>query len=236
VVEPTELSAAQGGGVGRLALGGSGLGDAIVAWEQGSGANAQIAATVIDAPPDPFLVLLPEGWKRKKRIRIAWDHSLNAIGRVRYSVSVDDEPVVENRKRLNAYLTRDDIEDGPHKIQVFAVDAAGQETGSRVGPLWVDRHGPRVTLRHRGRRLTVVVSDGPRSSSSGVRRGSVRVSFGDSGGAKASSSAKGRGKKRKPVTVRVVHTYEHGGRYRLQIRARDKAGNVTLLRRKVGIG
>ena len=53
VVEPTELSAPRGGGVGRLVMGGSGLGDAIVAWRQGSGANAQIAAAVVDAPPDP---------------------------------------------------------------------------------------------------------------------------------------------------------------------------------------
>jgi hypothetical protein len=234
VVEPTELSASSGGAVGRVVLGGSGLGDAVLAWEQGSGADTQIAASVIDAPPDPFLVLLPEGWKRKKKIRIAWDRSPNAISPVRYSVSVDDEPVIEDRKGLNAYLSGDDIGDGRHKIQVFAVDAAGQETGSRVGPLRVDRHGPTVELRRRGKRLTVVVSDGPRRSSSGLRRGSVKVSFGGPGAAKASTSARRRQKK--PVRVRVVHTYEHGGRYRLSVKARDKAGNVTLLRRTVGVG
>jgi hypothetical protein len=244
VVEPTDLSAPHGGAVGRVVLGGSGLGDAIVAWKQGSDAGAQIAVSVIDAPPNPFLILLPEGWRRKKRIRIAWDHSLNAIGRVRYSVSVDDEPVVENRKRLNAYLTRDDIEDGRHTIQVFAVDAAGQETGSRFGRLKVDRHAPRVKLRHHGRRLTVIVSDGPRHSTSGVRRGSVRVAFGESSGARASASARprragrqgDRKRKRKPLTVRVAHTYERGGRYSLQVRARDRAGNKTLLKRRVAVG
>jgi hypothetical protein len=246
VVESTELSAPNGGAVGRLVLGGSGLGDAIVAWEQGSKANSQIAASVVDAPPDPFLVLLPEGWQRKKRIRVAWDHSLNAISRVRYSVSVDDEPVVENRKLLNAYLTPDDIDDGRHTVQVFAIDGAGQETGSRFGRLKVDRHGPGVKLRRHGRRLTVIVSDGPRRSTSGVRRGSVRVAFGEGAGASASTGnrrssdrnrRKGRGKaRRKPVAVRVTHVYEHGGRYRLQVRARDKAGNVTVLRRKVGVG
>ncbi|HEY5815227.1 MAG TPA: hypothetical protein VIS95_02685 [Solirubrobacterales bacterium] len=247
VVEPTELSAPRGGGVGRIVLGGSGLGDAIVAWEQGDGTNTQIAATVIDAPPDPFLVLLPEGWQRKRKVRIAWDRSPNAIGRVRYSVSVDDEPVVENRKRLNAYLTADDIDDGRHRIQVFAIDSAGQETGSRIGPLRVDRHGPRVKLRRRGRRLTVVVSDGPRRETSGVRRGSVRVAFGDGGGAGASASASrdslaagrrkgGRRGRKKPVTVRVSHTYSHGGRFLLRVRALDKAGNVTRLKHGVRVG
>jgi hypothetical protein len=244
VVEPAELSAPHGGGVGRLVLAGSGLGDAIVAWEQGSDSNVQVAASVIDAPPDPFLVLLPEGWQRKKRVRIAWDHSLNAIGRVRYSVSVDDEPVVENRKQLSAYLTGDDIDDGRHTIQIFAVDTAGQETGSRFGRLKVDRHGPEVELHQLGSRLTVVVSDGPRHSTSGVRRGSVKVSFGDGGGARASSSARrrrpqghGRGKGRqRPIVVRVRHAYDHGGRFRVRVRARDKAGNETVYSRRVGVG
>ena len=252
VVEPTDLSAPRGGGVGRVVLGGSGLGDAIVAWKQGDGGGAQIAASVVDAPPDPFLVLLPERWQRKRKVRIAWDRSPNAIGRVRYSVSVDDEPVVESRRGLSAYLRPDDIDDGRHRIQVFAVDAAGQETGSRVGPLRVDRHGPRVRLRRRGRRLAVVVSDGPRRSTSGVRRGSVRVSFGERASASAAASGRpggagsasrrakakrGRGKRRrKPVTVRVVHTYSHGGRFWLKVRVRDKAGNATVLERVVRIG
>ncbi|MET0306819.1 MAG: PKD domain-containing protein [Solirubrobacterales bacterium] len=250
VVEPTELSAANGGGVGKLVLGGSGLGDAIVAWEQGTGANTQIAASVIDAPPDPFLVLLPEGWQRKPRIRVAWDRSPNAVSGVRYSVSVDDEPVIENRKRLNAYLSRDDIGDGRHKIQIFAVDAAGQETGSRVGPLRVDRQGPLVKLHRRGRRLTVVVSDGPRRTTSGVRRGSVRVSFGEGRGAAASVSRPGRpgpgaaqsrarrGPRNsgKAIVVRIHHTYGRSGRFQLTVKARDKAGNVSLSKREVEVG
>ena len=66
---------------------------------------------------------------------------------MRYSVSVDDEPVIESRKALHARLTRDDVGNGRHRIQVFAVDAAGQETGSRTGGLRVDRRGPRVKLR-----------------------------------------------------------------------------------------
>lgn len=244
VVEPTTLSAPHGGGVGRMVIGGSGLGDAILAWEQGSGANAQIAADVVDAPPNPFLVLLPEGWKRKRKVRIAWDHSLNAIGGVKYSVSVDDEPVLESGKRRSARLSPDDIDDGRHRIQIFAIDDAGQETGSRRGILKVDRTPPAVTLRRRGLRLVVAVGDGPRRASSGLRRGSVRVSFGDSGGAGASASAsRGRphrfGRRRgkaKPVTVRVAHAYAHGGRYRLVVKARDRAGNTTLFKRTVGIG
>ncbi len=235
VVEPTELSAPRGGKVGRLAIGGSGLGDAILAWSQGSGANAQIATAVVDAPPDPFLVLLPSGWQRKGRIRIAWDRTLNAIGGVRYSVSVDDEPVVENLRRLHARLARDQVEDGRHRIQIFATDEAGQETGSRAGRLLVDRNGPRVRLRRRGRTVVVAVTDGPRAAGSGLRRRSVRASFGDRGGARA--SARRRGKKRKgAATIKVRHTYSSGGSYLLRVRARDRAGNVTSFSRRVRVG
>ena len=242
VAESTQLSAPRGGAVGRVTMGGSGLGDAILAWTQGSGANVQIAAAVVDAPPDPFLVLLPSGWQRKAKIRIAWDRTLNAIGGVRYSVSVDDEPVVENLKRLHARLSRDDVEDGKHRVQIFATDEIGQETGSRSGRLLVDRNGPRIRVERRGRRVTVVVSDGARNSGSGLRRRSVKVAFGD-GRRKASSSAsrstreKGRknGRGRKSGVVRVRHTYSGAGQFRLRVKARDRAGNRVSLMRKVRI-
>lgn len=242
VVEPTELSAPRGGGVGRLTLGGSGRGDAILAWKQGSGANSQIAAAVVDAPPDPFLVLLPSGWQRKKRIRVAWDRSPNAVSAVRYSVSVDDEPVREGLRQLHALLKRDDLGNGRHRIQIFATDAAGQETGSRVGHLLVDRRAPRVELRRHGRRLTVVVTDGRRGRASTLRTGSVRISFGEGGGAAASVSARGarastkRRRKTKAPTVREHHLYSHAGRYTVRVRARDKAGNRTAFSQIVRIG
>ncbi|HEX8690281.1 MAG TPA: hypothetical protein VF729_08560 [Solirubrobacterales bacterium] len=239
VVEPTALSAPGGGAVGRVVLGGSGLGDAIVAWQQGSSANSQIAAAILDAPPDPFLILLPSGWQRKRRIPIAWDRAPNAIGGVRYSVSVDDEPVVENRRGLHAPLSREDVGDGRHRVQVFAIDAAGQETGSRSGRLLVDRSGPLVRVRQRGRAVTVVVSDGSRVAS-GLRRDSVHVSFGEPRGA-AASAVRGkrypgkRGVARAP-RVLVRHTYSLRGSFRLVVRARDRAGNRTLAVRRLKVG
>jgi hypothetical protein len=245
VVEPTDLSAPRGGAVGRLALGGSGRGDAIVAWKQGGGANSQVAAAVVDAPPDPFLVLLPTGWQREKRIRIAWDRSPNSVSAVRYSVSVDDEPVREGMRRLRALLRRDDLGNGRHRIQIFATDAAGQETGSRVGHLLVDRRAPRVELRRCGRQLTVVVTDGRKGSASTLRTGSVRVSFGEGGAVASASGAAStasvrssarRRKKAKAPTVRKSHRYSGPGRYAIGVRARDKAGNRTAFSQIVRIG
>lgn len=238
VEESTALSAPAGGEVKGLVMGGSGLGDAVVAWRQGGGANSQIAAVVVDAPPDPFLVLLPDGWQRKQKVKIAWDHSPNAIGGVRYSVSVDDEPVREGLRGLSAVLKPDDLDGGRHRIQIFATDDSGQETGSRVGTLRVDRRPPKVKLRRKGRRVTVVVSDGRKDAASTLRKQSVKVSFGERGGGKASAPAapKGKGRKAKAPTARVRHTYRGSGRFRVRVKARDRAGNRTNWSRVVKLG
>ncbi len=226
VDESTPLSAPAGGEVTGLEMGGSGLGDAIVAWSQGAGDNGQIAAAVVDAPPDPFLVLLPSGWQRRSTVRVAWDRSPSAIGGVRYSVSVDDEPVREGLTSLHAPLEADDLDNGRRRIQIFATDDSGQETGSRVGVLLVDRRPPKVTLRRQGRRVTVVVSDGSKRVASTLRLGSVKVGFGERGGA----SRRGAGK---APAIRATHTYGGAGRYRIRVDARDRVGNRTKWSRVV---
>jgi hypothetical protein len=82
-----------------------------------------------------------------------------------------------------------------------------------------------VKLRRKGRRVTIVVSDGRKGTASTLRKGSVKVSFGERGGAGASASAAGRRKKAKPSVVRVRHLYRGSGRFRIRVGARDRAGN-----------
>ncbi len=245
VLEPATLSAPSGGTVGALRMGGSGLGDAIVAWTQGTGGNSQVAAAVVDAPPDPFFVQTPDGWRRQGRIAIHWAAAINAIGRLTYSVSIDDEPVGKATKRLFTRLRSKQVGDGRHRIQVFAIDEAGQETGSRNAVLLVDRQPPKVKLRRRGNRLVVVVSDGARRETSGVKGSALRVAFGDGGGggkakggggATTISATPRKGGKRKPVVKAVHHAYDRPGTYTVTVSARDRAGNTTSLERKVRVG
>ncbi len=231
IVEPASLSAAGGGAVAGLALGGSGLGDAIVAWRQGSGPRAQIAAAVVDAPPQTFLIQTPDGWQHKAKLRLAWNPAENAVGDLKYSVSVDDEAVGRRTKRLHAMIPTKRIGDGRHRVQVFAIDEAGQETGSRRGVLLVDRKRPRVVLRKRRNRLAVVVSD----RGSGVKRGWVKVSFGD-GRAWASSAGASRHKPRKPRRPVVVrHKFAAAGSYLIRVKARDAARNRVLFKQRVRV-
>jgi hypothetical protein len=235
VLESAALSAPGGGAIGSLALGGSGLGDAIVAWRQGNGAKGQVAAAVIDAPPDPFLIEVPDGWQRKGTMRIKWNAAENAIGGLRYSVSVDDEPIGKKTARLHAVLKSRRLGDGRHKLQVFAIDDNGQETGSRKATLLVDRERPRIRLRERGDRVAVVVAD----RVSGVKGRSVKVSFGDRGAARGSAAARasrrhGGATKKRPVVVR--HTYKADGSYRVTVTARDRAGNKASYGGRVRVG
>lgn len=222
VPETASASAARGGLVNGLRLGGSGRGDAIVAFHQGGSSFGQLAAVVVDAPPSDFFILLPDGWQRKRRIPISWDPSYNAVSPVTYTVSVDDEPVREGVRGRKAALGPSQIGNGVHTIQIFAVDGAGQETGSQTGRLRVDRRKPRASIRVRGRSVTVRIADGARRRTSGVRRASSRISFGDGS--------------RVARVVRRRHAYPRPGRYRIVVRARDRAGNRALIRRWVRIG
>ena len=247
VIEPATLSAPRGGAVGSLRLGGSGLGDAIVAWTQGSDANVQIAAAVVDAPPDPFFVQTPEGWRGQAKIAIHWAAAVNAIGSLTYSVSVDDEPLGKPTKRLFSRLPSAGVGDGRHRIQVFAIDEAGQETGSRYAVLLVDRRPPKVRMQRRGNRLAVIVSDGARRETSGVKGSALWVSFGDGGGkskggggattiSTADRKKAGKGKSKKPIVKTVRHAYARSGLFKVTVRARDRAGNTTEFERKVRVG
>jgi hypothetical protein len=234
--EPATLATPAGGTIGGLVLGGSGLGDALVAWQQGSGAGAQIATATIDAPPEPMLVEAPGGWQRKKALRVSWEAAENAIGKLEYLVSVDDQQVAKRTAELHAVLSSGRVGDGRHRLQVFAIDDAGQETGSRKQLLLIDRKPPRVRVRHRDLKVTVQVLDGPRRSTSGFKRGAVEVSFGDRGAAASTSARRGGNGKGKGANAVVrSHLYRKPGLYRVVVQAHDRAGNSSVLKRRVRV-
>jgi hypothetical protein len=219
VPETTTVSAPRGGNVGGMELGGSGRGDALVAWSQGSSSLGQIAAVVVDAPPSEFNVLLPDTWQRRRRVPIAWDPAESSVSGVTYSVAVDDEPVKERIRGHKTSLTPTQLEDGRHRVELIAVDAAGQETTSASGRVLVDRRKPRARLRVRGGRLSVRVSDP--APGSGLRKRATKVSWGD--GARPARRALAR------------HLYAGPGVYRVTITTRDKAGHRVKIRRRVRI-
>lgn len=215
------VAAPHGGAVHQLTVGGSHRGDAIFGFVQGDGANAQIGAVVVRAPPGEFVTSAPSTWTNAKRIPLQWEIPLAGAGKIDYSVLVDDQEVAEEVTDNEYTLTRAQLSNGVHSIQVQATDSLGQVVDSVPATLKVDRSPPRVRVRVRGSKVTVRLSDGAKGQSSGVKAGSVKIAFGDG------HSAHGR--------ISSKHSYARGGSYTLVLSASDKAGNKATIRRKVRV-
>jgi hypothetical protein len=212
------LSAPVGGPVGGLELAGSGLGDALVAWVQGPDERRQVAAAVVDAPPDPFSVQTPVEWVRRGRVRLRWDEPPHAIGGIRYALTIDDDTVAEDVSGTARAVPLRRLDDGVRIVQVVAEDSGGQETTSYPSGLRIDTRAPRVRIRRvAAGRVRVRLVDGRPGRVAGVARASVRVSWGDGRRTEGRTSA--------------THRYRRAGRVRIEVRARDRAGNRVRARR-----
>ena len=99
------VSAPHGGAVHQLELGGSHHGDALVAFLQGDGANTQIAALAVRAPPGEFVLDTPATWVNDTHIPLQWETPLAGAGKLTYSVLVDDREVAENLTSVETVLT-----------------------------------------------------------------------------------------------------------------------------------
>ncbi|HEU0251004.1 MAG TPA: PKD domain-containing protein [Solirubrobacteraceae bacterium] len=216
------VAAPHGGAVHALAMGGSHRGDAIFGFLQGDGPNAQIAAVVVRSPPGEFVTSAPSSWVRSAKIPFQWEVPLAGAGAISYAVLVDDQEVAENVSGDEYTLTRSQIADGVHTVQVEATDSLGQVVDSVPATMKVDRTPPHSRLRVRGSSLTVTVIDGAKGQCSGVRAGSVKVQFGDG------SSGHGR--------IVLRHRYARTGTYVVTITAADKIGNRRTVRKRVRVG
>jgi PKD domain len=215
------VSAPHGGAVHQLDLGGSHHGDALIGFLQGDGANTQIAVLAVRAPPGEFVLDTPATWVKAARIPLQWETPLAGAGKLTYGVLVDDREVAESITGTQTTLTGSEISNGVHTIQVEATDSLGQVVDSAPSTLKVDRKPPTVRVRVRGGAVTVRVSDGPKKESSGVKAGSVHVSFGDK------DSAHGHAK--------ITHRYKSGGSYTITVTASDNAGNKVTSHRRMTV-
>jgi hypothetical protein len=212
-----------GGPIRELAIAGSGRGDALVAFAQGADNERQIAVSTVDAAPARFALTLPIGWTRQRNPTFSWQRAPDALGPVRYTVQVGGRRVARTtRNRLR--LREGTLRQGRYNVKVVAVDDAGQQT--EADPEWyrLDRQPPRVSIaRKRGRRVALRIFDPGRKK---------RVS---GPGQQSSSIAWGDGKSSDSVTRKAGHRYKKPGRYRVVVRAVDRAGNRTISRFSVRV-
>jgi hypothetical protein len=220
-VQTALVSGGDGGEVGELAVGRSGLGDGLVAFQQGPLGNAAIVAAHVSAPPAQFVVSTPNGWVKPSAAVVSWEPAPSAAGPLTYQLVL-----VLNGRRLptpaGAFEMRvaaGALSSGRHEIRMLATDRDGAATLTPPSGLSVDGQPPTVAIARSRRAGDVRVR--VRDADSGVNARDVRVSFGD--GARAA------GRKR------FAHRYARPGVYRIVVSAADNVGNSVVVRRLVSV-
>jgi hypothetical protein len=218
-VQTALISGGAGGPIGELAVGRSGLGDGLVAFQQGPLGDAAIVADQVTAPPASFILSVPKGWIEPSQATVSWAPADSANGPLAYTVLLDGRPLPTPVGVSELRLDSRGLGSGSHEVQVLATDIDGQATLSPRSVLLVDGQPPsvKITRADGGYGVTVRVGD----AYAGVDKHAVSVNFGD--GSSAHS--------RKVLN----HRYAHAGVYRVVVRVRDKLGNQGIVRQWVSV-
>jgi len=218
-VQTALVSGGAGGSIGELAVGRSGLGDGLVAFQQGPLGDAAIVAAQTTAPPQPFVISVPRGWVKPARAIVSWEPAISADGPLSYTVILDGRRLPVPTGAYQLRIDPHGLGSGVHHVRLLAADSFGGSTLTASFALRVDGQPPTVSVRRTraGNAVTVRVSD----AGSGVQVADVSVNFGDG------TSAHGRKSYR--------HRYSHGGSYRIVIHVSDHLGNAAVLNRLVSV-
>jgi hypothetical protein len=192
-------------------------GNAVIAFLQGGAGDRRLVSALYDRPPGRGLGLTTDHWLRSARPRLTWRPASDLWGPVSYALFIDGRPVASTT--ATAFTPAARVPDGVHTWVLITTDPDGQQTLGKVRRLRIDTRRPRVSVRRKGAKVTVTATDGARARASGVV--ALEISFGDGGHATARRGS-------------VTHRYR-AGRWALRVGARDAAGNVTVLRKKLRI-
>ncbi len=215
------VSGGDGGEVGELSVGRSGLGDGIVAFRQGPLGNAAIVAATVSAPPaqTPFVLTLPHGWSRPAQAVVSWVPAPSSDGPLTYRVVVDGhEQAPAPTGSLQAHINTRGLPTGTYEVQVLATDRYGESTLTAPASLELADSPPQVLISrtHGGTAVSVKIKD-----PAGLQTAALSVNFGDG------TSVQRR--------ARTAHSYARAGVYLITVAARDSLGNAGVVRRWVSV-
>jgi hypothetical protein len=217
-VQTALISGGAGGPISELAVGRSGLGDGLIAFQQGAVGNAAIVASQATAPPAELILNVPRGWLRPSQALVSWTPAVSADGPITYTLVLDGRRILSTQG-LGATIEPQRLGDGVHQLQLLAADIDGQSTLSVPSTLSVERNPPsvKITRTHGGHAIVVRVLD----PYSGVDAHAVSVSFGD--GHHAGGHA------------RFSHRYARSGIYQIVVHVRSTLGNAGVVRELVSV-
>ncbi|HET6997573.1 MAG TPA: PKD domain-containing protein [Solirubrobacterales bacterium] len=199
-----------GGQISQLLGGGSGSGDALLAFRQGESGRFAIVADRVAAPPARFRPTVPKRWVPPRRAKVRWPVAPSVIGGVRYALLLDGRVVRAGLTRRKITPPPALLGSGVRRVQVMATDRLGQDVLTRPVKLRVDDRPPR--LRVRVQRDRGIVALKLRDAHSGLMARATRVRFGDGEGVRGGA--------------RFRHLYAGAGRYTIRVRARDRTRNT----------
>jgi hypothetical protein len=212
-----------------LAAGGDVSGDAAIAWIQGTGAGTRVVTGQLYQSPGNFVPAFAFQYATSANPVLAWSASAELWGAPRYAIELDGIPIAQTYG--TEIRTPAPVADGAHSWAVTATNQAGLITAARVATVFVDTVAPRVTVRLRGRRavarkqtIAVTRSDPPPpGAASTVASGLAftRVDWGDGTRVQIGHTAR--------------HTYKRARHYTVRITVADRAGNKTVVTRKLTI-
>lgn len=218
-VQTALLSGGAGGSVDELAVGRSGLGDGLIAFQQGPIGDAAIVVAQATAPPAQFVFSVPKSWIKPSQAVVSWQPAESANGPLSYHVILDGRQLATPAGAFEMRLNQGALASGRHQVQILATDSDGQSTLTPPATIEVDSVPPSVSIvpAQGSGAVNVRVSD----AYSGVDAHAVSVSFGDG------HSAHGR--------TRFHHYYARGGVYEVVVHVRDRLGNAGIAHRLVSV-
>jgi hypothetical protein len=211
-----------------LAAGGDLAGDAAVAWVQGSGSQTRIVTAQLYQNPGGFSPTSRFAYSTRTHPVLSWSAASEEWGSPTYAVKLRGAVVAETT--ATSVRVPGTLAQGRHVWSVTAINQAGGGTVARSATVFVDSLAPVVSVRVTGPRqpkglLHVYVhahdtrAGLPSSRVSGVN--TVQVRWGD--GAKTSTHY--------PAT----HAYRRRRTFTLTVVVSDRAGNRTVIRKKIRI-
>lgn len=220
------VAAAVGGPIQNLRLAGDTVGDALVAFQQGQGANGQIAATVVQSVPQPFTAFAPSLFVHPRSAVLTWGRSDDGFGSVSYTVTINGVVRARGLEQRRYRVDPRGLQTGVYQVVILAVDSAGQTRLSAGVELKIDVTPPRVSLSRHGRSATVTVDDGSLVSNSGVDPVASTYSFDDGARSRRQQSFDiGNG----PAPASATHLYRRPGDYTIVVQGVDAAGNRHIV-------
>jgi hypothetical protein len=211
-----------------LFAGGDLAGDAAIAWVQSNGSQNQIVTAQLFQAPKAFAPSTGFAYSTSANPLLTWSAPSELWGPLTYTVKLDG--AVVGSSQSPALRTVAPVTQGRHVWQVVAANLAGQTSTDRASVVFVDSLPPQVRaqitgVRHIGDLLHIYVRDTdrppglPSSAGSGVV--SLQVKWGD--GTKAF------------IKHAASHVYHRRRTYTVTVIAFDRAGNRTVVTKKVKI-